>query len=346
MMRNRDLRPSLFLVSAMLLGNVAMASGQIRGVGQVIARVGAIEGRDEQVFGHVSGALVTAAGEIVVMDDQARQLRLFDARGEFLHAIGREGEGPEDFGAGSLALAMAQDGRVLVADSRNLRVTTVQVENKRLRIDGSARLPFPPLDVCALGARIFVLTTMGENLVREVNSKGEIVREFASRERPAGKLAAQLGDADHFLNHGRLDCDTATGSVVLAHTFHPVVRAFSEDGSERWRIELPDYRQQQFRRSRDGRCCQYLIPDPRSGTYHVAEDVAVDGMGRALVTLRESWAESHPDEYQLRVLHIPSGSEVGREDVRGVVRSAGNGSVAIGSMEPFPQVLVRGWAHR
>lgn len=330
-------------VIAMLSCGVSVAFGQTEGVGQLTARIGVIEGPDEQVFGKISGALVMPRGEIVVMDEQLGELRLFDAQGQFLDAVGRQGAGPEEFGAGALSLALADDGRILVADSRNLRVATLRIESERLRFSGTFRLAFAPLDICAIGTRTFVFTTVGDHLIREVSQDGGVVQEFAEREKPTGRLAAQLGDADHFLNHGRLACDTGSETIVVVHTFHPVVRAFAADGAVRWRIELADYWQQQFRRSRDGRCCMYLIPDPRSGSYHIGEEVAVDGVGQVLVTLREAWAESRADQFQLRVLALESGFEVARDTLPGAVPFARGSSVVISAVEPFPQIVVRNW---
>ena len=48
-------------------------------------------------FAGVPDATVLSDGRLVVLDEGSHQVRFFDQDGEFLHAIGREGEGPGDF---------------------------------------------------------------------------------------------------------------------------------------------------------------------------------------------------------------------------------------------------------
>ena len=48
-------------------------------------------------FFGVRDATVLADGRLVVLDDGSHQVRFFDHDGVFLHAMGREGEGPGDF---------------------------------------------------------------------------------------------------------------------------------------------------------------------------------------------------------------------------------------------------------
>jgi hypothetical protein len=81
---------------------------------------------------------------IVVADGGSEQLRVYDARGGFVHAIGGEGEGPGEFSR--LSAALLRPGDTIVAlDTRQRRLTAFDGEGA---LAWSAPLPeggsFPP----------------------------------------------------------------------------------------------------------------------------------------------------------------------------------------------------------
>ena len=61
-------------------------------------RIGAVDGPDAQIFGNVTGALRLEVGGVVVADEHAYEIRLFDANGRHLWTSGRDGEGPGEYG--------------------------------------------------------------------------------------------------------------------------------------------------------------------------------------------------------------------------------------------------------
>jgi len=61
-------------------------------------RIGVIEGDDHYMFGNVAGLIPTPDGRIWVLDGMAHELRLYDQDGAFVRAVGRDGEGPGEFG--------------------------------------------------------------------------------------------------------------------------------------------------------------------------------------------------------------------------------------------------------
>jgi hypothetical protein len=78
-------------------------------------RIGIAEGAGPTLFGDVAAVEADSAGRIWVLERQAKELRLFDARGRHLGTIGREGEGPGEF-RDPIGLAWAPDGTLWVAD--------------------------------------------------------------------------------------------------------------------------------------------------------------------------------------------------------------------------------------
>lgn len=66
-------------------------------VGANHVRIGSADGPPETTFSGVVGAFLLEADRIVVADGGNQVLRFFDLRGEYLHSLGREGEGPSEF---------------------------------------------------------------------------------------------------------------------------------------------------------------------------------------------------------------------------------------------------------
>lgn len=82
--------------------------------------IGVAEGPDEYVFGRIVGVVTDSLGRVYAADLQASEVRVFDAAGEFLFAIGRRGAGPGEFG-GPCCLAFGPRGRLWVRDTGNAR---------------------------------------------------------------------------------------------------------------------------------------------------------------------------------------------------------------------------------
>ena len=59
--------------------------------------IGEFTGPEELLFGRIASARRDAAGNVVVADGQAFEIRIFDEDGRHLQSLGREGEGPGEF---------------------------------------------------------------------------------------------------------------------------------------------------------------------------------------------------------------------------------------------------------
>lgn len=70
------------------------------------------------------------AGNIFVFDFKLRTIREYDPEGRHLRTFGREGEGPGEIGRSLVDMAVTPDGRVVVADYENKRITTFDAEGR------------------------------------------------------------------------------------------------------------------------------------------------------------------------------------------------------------------------
>lgn len=86
-------------------------------------RIGTIDGGGPTAFG--GGQLsvqTTSRREILVLDHQAHDIRVFDSNGQFLRTIGREGEGPGEFQS-PMGILIDATGRAWVPEAFNGRYT-------------------------------------------------------------------------------------------------------------------------------------------------------------------------------------------------------------------------------
>jgi hypothetical protein len=106
-----------------------------------------------------------------------------------------------------------------------------------------------------------------------------------------------------------------------------------------------DWRQQQYERNEAGRCCNYNIPDPKSGTFNYVTAIAANGPGEFVIALAEVRPGAREYSYALRVHSVSNGEEVARwrsglmaESVK--IMAIAGGEMYGYSYRPFPQVRV------
>ena len=83
--------------------------------------IGQLEGPDETMFAQIQDMAVDTGGGIYVFDSRIRELRYFDAEGDYIRTIGGEGGGPGEYGDVLLGLFLRSDGRLIARDMRNGR---------------------------------------------------------------------------------------------------------------------------------------------------------------------------------------------------------------------------------
>lgn len=103
-------------------------------------RIGAAEGEAAYQFGQIAGIDEDSQGRIYVLDQQAQEVRVFDADGTYLQSMGRPGNGPGELSRGVAAVMVARGDTVFVPDLLLQRMTMYTA-------DGGDAGTFPiPLD--------------------------------------------------------------------------------------------------------------------------------------------------------------------------------------------------------
>jgi len=83
--------------------------------------IGEEMGEDAYLFGSISNAWATD-DRIYVVDSQIPVVRAFDHQGNFLHQVGRTGQGPGEYSR-PIGIAVRDDGQVLIADIQGARLS-------------------------------------------------------------------------------------------------------------------------------------------------------------------------------------------------------------------------------
>lgn len=98
-------------------------------LGDLDLEIGTQAGASEYTFSAIPDVAVAPDGAILVSDAFGRELRVFDASGQFTHSIGQPGEGPGEFGAAPHVAGFDGDS-VFVFDDRLRRLTAFTHEGE------------------------------------------------------------------------------------------------------------------------------------------------------------------------------------------------------------------------
>ena len=86
---------------------------------------------DGEFFSNLVSLAVDDSGAVYACDYEANNIKKLSAEGEFLKIIGKEGQGPGEFGS-PLQIDIARD-RLIVWDSMNMRMTLLSLEGEYIK---------------------------------------------------------------------------------------------------------------------------------------------------------------------------------------------------------------------
>lgn len=85
--------------------------------------IGVLDGDPQYQFGNIRAIAVGADGRMYVLDGHGPVLRMYAADGTWVQNVGREGEGPGEYKRPDSGLAMRPDGKLLLRDPGNGRIS-------------------------------------------------------------------------------------------------------------------------------------------------------------------------------------------------------------------------------
>ncbi|MCY3762164.1 MAG: 6-bladed beta-propeller, partial [Gemmatimonadetes bacterium] len=202
----RLLAPLLFAIAPAAAQEVVELPAEDRWLGVEFAEVfslGSLDAAEWQHFGMLQAAAFDAAGNLYLLDVDARTIVVVDSTGGFVRTIGQSGNGPGEFDF-PRDLAILPDGRVVVSDIPRHR--TFQIFNSDGSFDRGVRVGN---DILAVAGRIDADRGSGSGVFV---AAGDLVRYLPMRreehEDPPGKrsvLRLSLGGdelAQEVVAHG------------------------------------------------------------------------------------------------------------------------------------------------
>jgi len=340
------MRVAMRLAFTMALAACATsAHGQENPIGALRTTIGAAEAPEEEVFGEITDAVLSDDGILHVVDEMTGVIRSFTMGGEYLSSFGRRGRGPGEF-LRPLSADLDAFGRVLVADADNRRVTILSWQDGALDLEATFQVDSYLIESCVLNESLIGFQFVEEGtLLSVLDADGEKMTGFAERELASGELAGIPGPNDHMLYSGTsLGCDSSVPAVVIARHRQPVLRSFSFQGEELWRVELEEFLEMGYGAlPSSNQCCIASIPDRGSGTFETVWSVVPDGLGRLVVSVEEYHPETRERTYENRILSSKTGQELGRFTAPGIALLIRGDVVVSKSRSPIPRVYLHDW---
>jgi len=196
--------------------------------------IGAVDGPQETLFGHIPDIAAGADGDVYVLDAMYNQVRLFGSDGTYKGAFGNKGDGPDEF-RDPVALVQASDGAMVVATRSTLkffRGTGSDMKYERQIPLGEVA---SPRDVCAIGGTFYIRAHDRERntVVTAMDADGTVRNHFGSGYAHGNWLVRRQ------LSDGFVGCTGST--VVVAYHSLPDLRGYSAAGDELWHARIAEF---------------------------------------------------------------------------------------------------------
>ena len=110
-------------------------------------RIGAVDGEGPDLFGEVRDLELGSGGEVLVLDGQSSEVRVFGQNGAYLRTLGRPGQGPGELNRPA-GMTLDRDGMLWVMNWGNARYTafdptTGEVVEEHQRLASFVAIPWP-----------------------------------------------------------------------------------------------------------------------------------------------------------------------------------------------------------
>lgn len=226
-----------------------------------------------ELFGYIPMADIDAGGNIVLLDADAQEVRVFDSRGNFLESFGGRGDGPMELRRAH-TLELLPDGRVAVPLGRTGPIKVFGRGRQGWELEEIIDFkPTPGNDLCAFGdGRLFATGFQREGswLISELSDP---TSSLGSGYRHPNQIIRRA------LSGGLIDCIESAEQIVFGFEIQPVFQAYGLDGSLRWTAAIAsDYLQLQVSEVRH----------PKTGAVGYAESAQLDHDRLFLVAATES----------------------------------------------------------
>lgn len=123
---------------------------------------------EEQMFSEMSSVAVDDEGNIYILDREEKKVKVFDSKGKFVNAFGKEGQGPGEMQL-PVIVQIAPTGELVVEDAINRKLMFFSLKGEFLRSLSTANV---------LGLTLCVFDTQGNIIGQQIAlSESKLIRE-------------------------------------------------------------------------------------------------------------------------------------------------------------------------
>lgn len=203
------------------------------GIGPPYFTIGALDAPAEQVFGAIESVGVGPDGTVLILDVQAREVRIFDERGRALRTVGGYGGGPGEF----LEPRSMRVGREMYVAEASGHVSVFRFGADSVAFSHFLHHGGDIWDLCVMRGHVYVhgMTPGDPGTVHVYGLDSELLHSFGEVYRTGNPMIR------HQLSRGRIACAEAADVVLLAPAMLPELRAYSRAGELLWWMEIEDF---------------------------------------------------------------------------------------------------------
>ena len=291
--------------------------------------IGTLSGTGVDVLGGQLDAALASDGRVYILDGLNGRILVVDSAGTILTAFGRHGDGPDDF-RHPAAIAV-EDDWLAVAQYGGVKLFQRTAAGHEFR---ELLRGYSPRSLCFLGDRRVLGTSVDL-------ASATTIREYVGETDETSPLAFGRGytyggiRAASALARGRMACTTDASRVVYAHTYLPLLEAFSPKGELLWATLIADFEQGWFVELDGGRRLRFPLP-PKEELVGVAGRI-----GDYLVVSYDAWYSTTLLRRRAYLIDASTGEGGLLDEGRhGIIVALGVDRYVRVNYEPFPSVQI------
>ena len=202
-----------------------------------ILTLGVLEGERHEMFGQISDIKVDRSGNMYVLDSGYSEVRVFNSKGSFLHAVGKAGRGPGEFFE-PRGLEIDSAGHLIAVD-KDHRITIFEWTDDSHEVVRTLTVPFEPIGLC-LGENTFYIhgfTEKFSDTIFPYSFNGDRMEPFGAGYESQSALVYR------YLSEGQVACSQQQGGqIIYSPRLIPAIYSYSLEGDIRWVAKISDFK--------------------------------------------------------------------------------------------------------
>ena len=197
---------------------------------------------DKSTIGRIEDAWVLDSGELYILDNGFNKIHRFSPDGEYVGAVGREGNGPGEFSY-PMSIAVGNDGKIFIGDMYG-KVIVIQPDGTPWNDDFVSRSGRPMRDITIdrEGNLYFSkIDLMEQKLIHKYSPEGELLSSFGD----SYAVGSDIDTRVESVYAGAKIAYCSTDEILFLQMALPMVKIFDLSGKLRnsvdiWSDILPD----------------------------------------------------------------------------------------------------------